>query len=458
MRQRAGERQMNGVRGWRRWSTLLTAMLVSLAWNLTSPPPPSMAVVGGAPTTVEQVPWQALVIVEPDNRLCGGAILDPGWLVTAAHCVVGFRGDQIDAHVGLTSLSERDPGNQVQIAEVIVHPLWDPANFRNDIALLRLATPLSSTRARAISLPAGLDAATWPSAGTPAVISGWGATDFGGQPSNQLRAAQVQVLGGPGDGECGRYGTNFDVGVEICAGIPTGGIDACQGDSGSPLVIDVAGTPMLAGLTSVGFECARAEYPGIYTRVTSFVPWVQSYLPAAVSAPSVPQEVAVAAIADERLVVEWQSPSVGIRPAGYRVVAQPGGQRCQVAASELACVITDVPAGKLYEVVVTSLLPGGVEVSAEPVQAVSVDGVTSTGVTVKPRRLARWAGLSLRARDDVLLAVRPGSREVCARTGSSANPRGVRTTEAGLCAVRVSVIRPNGKTSRSIAYIDVRDR
>ena len=447
---------MNGTTGWRPWSVLLTAMFVCLAWTVVSPPASSEAVVGGAPTTVEQVPWQALVIVEPDNRLCGGAIIDPGWLLTAAHCVVGFRGDQIDAHVGITSLSERGPGNQVQIAEVIVHPSWDGANFRHDIALLRLADPVSSPRVRTISLPVGLDGAAWPPVGTPAVISGWGATEFGGQPSSQLRAAQIQVLGGPGDSACGRYAGNFDVGVEICAGIPTGGVDACQGDSGSPLIIDVAGTPMLAGLTSVGFECARADYPGIYTRLTSFVPWVQSYLPAAVSAPSVPQEVAVEAVAGERLITQWQPPVVGIQPSGYRVVAQPGGQQCQVAASELSCIITDVTAGQLHEVVVTSLLPDGTEISAAPVPALSVDGVTSTGVTVTPRRLARWAGLTMRARDEVRLAVRPGSRDVCVRAGPRLNPRGIRTTKAGVCAVRVSVIRPNGKSSRSIAYIGVR--
>lgn len=268
----------------------------------------------------------------------------------------------------------------------------------------------------------------------------------------------MQILGNPGDTVCGRYGSNFDVGVEICAGLPGGGIDSCQGDSGSPLVVDEVGTPMLAGLTSVGFECARPDYPGIYTRVTSFIPWLQSYLPAAVSAPSVPQDVLVEAIAGERLVAQWQRPSAGVQPTSYRVVAQPGGQQCEVAANELACVISKVPSGKLYEVVVTSVLPTGAEVSAEPVQVVSVDGVTTVGVVTKPRRLAEWAGLTLRARDDVRLAVRPGSREECIRVGAVSKPRGVRAKGAGLCAVRVSVIRPNGNRTRSIAYVDVRQR
>jgi hypothetical protein len=447
---------MNGATGMRRAGTWLTLVLSAVGMLILGPPAAN-AVVGGAPVGVEQVPWQALVIVEPDNRLCGGAIIGETWIATAAHCVVGFGGDDIEAHVGISSLSERGLANRVQIAEVIVHPDWEPRNFRNDIALLRLDTPIpTSARAQSISLPVGLDAATWPPAGTPAAISGWGATEFGGQPSNQLRRADVQILGGPSDAECGRYGTNFEAAVEICAGSPAGGVDACQGDSGSPLVVGVSGTPMLAGLTSVGFECARVDYPGIYTRVTSFVPWVQTYLPAAASIPSIPTNVTVEALAGERLLVQWQAPLVGVQPISYRVDVQPGGQQCQVAASELACVIGDVPAGRLYEVVVTSLLPTPTEISAEPVPVVSVDGVAAVGKLVKPRRLATWAGLTVRSKDVVRLSVPPRSRAVCDRVGSVTRPRGVRTSDPGVCAVRVRVVRPNGVSKRSVSYVGVR--
>lgn len=447
---------MNGS-AWHRATALVAGALMTVSSVVIGAGSHSTAVVGGAPTTIEQVPWQALVIVEPENRLCGGSLIDPGWIVTAAHCVAGFTGSQVAAHLGITSLAERASSNRIEISEIIVHPSWEPTNFRNDIALLRLAAPVtSSPRAAPISLPVGLDGASWPAEGTPAGISGWGAVEFGGQPSTQLRQAQVQVLADPADAECGRYGGNFDASVEICAGASGGGVDSCQGDSGSPLVVDVAGTRMLAGLTSVGFECARADYPGIYTRVTTFITWLQQYLPASASSPSMPQNVTVQALAGERLQVEWQPPTVGLQPVGYRAVAQPGGRECQVDATQRSCVIDGLTAGTLYEVVLSATLPVGAEVVAEPVLAVGVDGVTSPGVVVKSKRLAQWAGLRARARDEIRLTVRPEARERCARVGDALSPRGVRIKQPGLCAVRVTVTRPGGKTDRAIAYIDVR--
>jgi len=428
---------------------MLASLLVS---------PPASGVVGGEPVALEQVPWQALVYVESDNRLCGGAIIDRSWIVTAAHCVDGFSGAQIDSHVGITKFSSRSEQTSVDVVEVIVHPQWDAEVYRNDIALLRLGTPVTlGSGVNSIALPAGLDPASWPPVGTTATISGWGATEYNGPASSTLLAADVTVLGGPQDDGCGLYGSNFDAAVELCAGTTDASVDACQGDSGSPLVVSVGTTPVLAGLTSVGFECARADYPGIYTRVTSFVPWIQQYIPASVGDVSAAQQVTATALAGERLRVDWRPPlTQPLAPVvGYQAMAEPGGQSCSVGGDQLACLIEGVPAGTLVSVTVAATTANGTSTAADPVQVVSVDGIAAVGARVKPKRLATWAGMKVRARDDVWLAVRPGSADVCKRVGTRTNPKSVRAREIGLCAVRVTVIRPNGNKNKAVSYVAV---
>ena len=446
-----GKRQMNGARG----LALLIVTLSAAAWTLLAPPPPSSAVVGGEPTSIGAVPWQVLVVGDRGRRLCGGSIVDPSWIVTAAHCVNGLRADQIEVFVGISTISQRGRNSTALLSQVIIHPDYRPPSFRNDIAVLQVTTPLTlGGTTQAISLPAGLDAASWPAAGTPALISGWGATATGGQASNQLNSGRVQILTGPGDPNCGRYGADFDVQVEICAGVPGGGIDACQGDSGGPLVVEEAGVPVLAGVTSYGPDsCANANFPGVYARVTSFMSWLQQYVP--IATPAVPGDVRVQALANQRLRVDWTAPTVAPMPVGYRAVAVPGDYTCEVDAAATACILTNVPAGRSYEVSVTALLPSGTEVSAEPVQAVSVNGATSVGAQIRPRRLAQWAGLRTNNRDRISLVVRPASREVCTRVGPRNQPRAVRASREGLCAVQVIVTRPNGRTQRSIAYVNV---
>jgi len=308
-----------------------------------------------------------------------------------------------------------------------------------------------------IALPIGLDAATLPERDIGGRISGWGSTSWGASPSLNLLSGEVLVLGSPSDPRCGSYGDQFDTAVEICAGRPDASVDTCQGDSGGPLAVGYGGVPVLAGITSVGNECARVGYPGIYTRITSFIPWLLEYLPVTQS-PTAPQSVQVTPLAGERLRVDWQPPRMAAPSpvVGYRAVAEPGGASCSSGPAESACVIDGVPAGRVYTVTVSVQYAAGSESFAEPVQAVSVDGVTSIGVQVRPKRLVQWAGLRARKVDDIRLAVRPASADICERVGTSRNPRGVRTESTGLCAVRVTVIRPNGTKRRAIAYVEVR--
>ena len=253
-------------------SALLGVLTMAAAPAVASTP----QVVGGQPSPISAHPWQVIVI-GGESELCSGSLLTPTIVLTAAHCAIGLTADQMEVFAGLTTVSQRSPGDALQVSAITRNPGFIPApTYANDLALLTLATPVpASTGARTIALPVGVDAG-WPASGTPATISGWGVTSPGSsQSSDQLLAGTVTVLAGPGQ-PCGQYGGAFDPSTTICAGLPDGTVDTCQGDSGGPLVIDVAGKPILAGSVVGGSACADASLPGVYTRLTAYLPWIRS--------------------------------------------------------------------------------------------------------------------------------------------------------------------------------------
>jgi secreted trypsin-like serine protease len=258
-------------------------------------------IVGGDVTTISNAPWQiALVDYDEDYwpgeigqnyfQFCGGSIIDASWVATAAHCVDDpFFWQWLRISAGNTyAYGEDGTGLSeeqfVPVSEVYVHHNWNSAISSNDIALLKLATPLTldGTSIAAINFVRSTGS-SWPLAGTDAVISGWGTTSSGGDQSNQLKSATIDVLTNPSNKFCGKYSkTEYLNSVMLCAGIANGGVDTCQGDSGGPLAIyDTVLTKwFLGGITSWGNGCADKDYPGIYTRVTAFIQWMQSIVSA----------------------------------------------------------------------------------------------------------------------------------------------------------------------------------
>lgn len=431
-----------------RIGVLLLSALVTLTSVLPASASPRVQprVVGGAPTPITAAPWQVAVFAG-GNSLCGGSLISSTWVITAAHCLSGAPTPRVFA--GITTLAERSGANELPVVRTVIHPNYDSTRYTADLALIELGRPITpSDSMRVIPLPAAQDPLTWPPVGTPAQISGWGATAFGSGSVPDLRQATVQVLVGPEGGACGSYGSGYDVRASICAGLPQGGVDTCQGDSGGPLVIDVAGTPTLAGVTSVGNDCGQATFPGIYARLTTYLDWVRSVVPVPAAAPNPPAGVTVTPESGGRLAVAWQPPIANGSPiTGY--TAATANLSC--TTTDLTCVIDDVPAGSPVEVTVSASNAVGTSATSTPVSVIPVDGVTRVGTRVKDSQMRTWVGIPRAAGDRIRVRVPPQSRRICAVRGDRVQMRA-----PGLCTVRIEVTRASGTRVKDTAYVDVR--
>jgi len=252
------------------------------------PPPEDPRIVGGVPADPGEWPWQvALVGGNATNlyngQFCGGSLVSPQWVVTAAHCVNDIKNNpsQVDIVAGIYNLQNPAPGYQRRdVAQIIVHPQYNPSTSDKDIALLRLFSPVTlggsgATKTQAIPLvPSSIGALV----GIDSWVTGWGNTSGSGQQyPTQLYEVSVPIISNAICNNASHYNGEITANM-LCAGFDAGGKDSCQGDSGGPLVIDNGGQWQLAGVVSWGYGCAEPYLPGVYTRVSNFTTWVNSYV------------------------------------------------------------------------------------------------------------------------------------------------------------------------------------
>uniref|UniRef100_H3AL84 Ovochymase 2 n=1 Tax=Latimeria chalumnae TaxID=7897 RepID=H3AL84_LATCH len=238
-------------------------------------------IIGGEEAIPHSWPWQVSVQIAMEHY-CGGTIIRPDWVLTAAHCFHG-KGKYLrlwTVVAGDHDLTVTEPQEQKRlIKDIIFHPNYNTSTLDYDIVLLQLNEPLQyNDYVRPACLPekneeiqpSHLCAAT-----------GWGAVEENGKPASKLQQLEVPIILSE---ECNKYYASRLGGVTermLCAGFPLSeSKGACKGDSGGPLIChyEDSGLNTIFGITSWGYGCGTVAYPTVYTSVHALLSWIHLQL------------------------------------------------------------------------------------------------------------------------------------------------------------------------------------
>ncbi|XP_062702299.1 serine proteinase stubble [Aedes albopictus] len=228
-------------------------------------------IVGGRPTGVNQYPWLARLVYDGQFH-CGASLLTRDYVLTAAHCVRRLKRNKIRVILGdhdqfLTTETE---AIQRAVTAIIRHRSFDQNSYNHDIALLKLRKPVELSKTiKPVCLPKDRSEP----AGLTGTVVGWGRTSEGGTLPGIVQHVDVPILTLD---QCRsmKYRASRITSNMLCAG--KGKQDSCQGDSGGPLLVRHGEKHEIVGIVSWGVGCGRAGYPGVYTRVARYLPWIRA--------------------------------------------------------------------------------------------------------------------------------------------------------------------------------------
>ncbi|CAK9804052.1 unnamed protein product [Anthophora quadrimaculata] len=227
---------------------------------------PGSQIVGGKDAPVGKFPYQ-VSLRNNGNHFCGGSILNSRYILTAAHCVEGLKSPKgITVQVGTTQL--KSGGESYAAEKIVAHSGFSSLTLVNDVAIIRVDRNIAFNN---LVQPIALATGSRTFEGSSCILSGWGTTRLGGNTPNNLQFIDLVI---ETQAKCKQAHWRVKA-SHICTYTKVGE-GACHGDSGGPLVVG----NLQVGIVSFGQPCAVGK-PDVYTRVSSFVSWInnqQQYL------------------------------------------------------------------------------------------------------------------------------------------------------------------------------------
>ncbi|KPP71885.1 hypothetical protein Z043_109160, partial [Scleropages formosus] len=235
----------------------------------------SSRIIGGTPAQLGQWPWQ-LSMHYLGSHICGGSLVAPDFVVTAAHCFSGSNPSTLNSsnwkiYGGMISQSNLPP--PYFISKIMIHENYNSHTHDYDIALVKLNDPVTFSKdIQPLCLPTFNQ--IFPP-GTKCWTSGFGTTEQGIEKvSTLMMDVSVNIIDSKVCNSSTVYPSLITSNM-VCAGDLNGGRDACTGDSGGPLVCPGPGQRWyLAGVTSWGEGCGKKNKPVVYSNVESLLSWI----------------------------------------------------------------------------------------------------------------------------------------------------------------------------------------
>uniref|UniRef100_A0A8C7HMU2 pancreatic elastase II n=1 Tax=Oncorhynchus kisutch TaxID=8019 RepID=A0A8C7HMU2_ONCKI len=259
---------------------VILALFVAGAYGCGLPtfPPIITRVVGGEDVRENSWPWQVSLQYQSGSSFhhtCGATLISSQWVMTAAHCINSRNTYRV--YLGKHNLKSNNEEGSMALtpAKIIVHENWDSYRIRNDIALIKLQSPVTfSDSVMAACLP---DSGIVLPHNAPCYVTGWGRLWTGGPIADVLQQALLPVVSHANCTKPDWWGSLVTSSM-VCAG-GDGDLASCNGDSGGPLNCQNSdGSWDVHGVVSFGSSmgCNYPKKPSVFTRVSAYISWINN--------------------------------------------------------------------------------------------------------------------------------------------------------------------------------------